>query len=143
MNCLAVVTELTLQPGESEVYNFTWNQVDDFGAPVPFGDYVVRSFVDSTPSLQEGSTAIGIVENTVVATVDTEKQLYTVGEIVALAITVMNIGNDPVTLTFGSCHTFYTVETAATGTVVYESDRHTFCTFIVTMVTLNPETPNR
>ncbi len=51
---------LTLQPGESKQFAFSWSQITDFGTQVPKGDYVVRSLIPSTPSLPEGQTLISI-----------------------------------------------------------------------------------
>jgi hypothetical protein len=55
-----IAPPLTLQPGESKQFAFSWSQITNFGTQVPKGDYVVRSLIPSTPSLPEGQTLISI-----------------------------------------------------------------------------------
>jgi hypothetical protein len=136
VGCPAVLTELTLQPGESQSYPFTWIQVDDGGAPIPPGDYVIRSVIPSTPALTDGSTEVPI-GLPIVATVETDKDQYLRGETVRIVVTVINTGTGPVTLNYGGCTAFFNVESAA-ASIVYQEKRHRICTLLATSWTSQP-----
>lgn len=59
--CGQMLTELTLQPGESASYSFTWNQVDDNKNQVPAPhQYVIRGIVLSWESVQPATKTITI-----------------------------------------------------------------------------------
>ncbi len=137
VGCLTIPTEITLQPGQSQSYPFTWNQVDDGGAPIPPGNYVIRSIIPSTPALTEGSVAVPI-GLPAVATVETDRDLYLRGETVRIVVTIINTGSETLTLNYSSgCKAFFNVETVS-GAVVYEWERHVGCTLLPTSLTLQP-----
>jgi hypothetical protein len=61
VGCLAIVTERTVQPGETVTYDFGWIQVDDAGQPVPApADYRIRGFLDSQEPVPDAFTTISI-----------------------------------------------------------------------------------
>lgn len=61
VGCLAIVTERTVQPGETVTYDFGWSQVDDAGQPVPApADYRIRGFLDSQEPVPDAFTTISV-----------------------------------------------------------------------------------
>ncbi|MBI1951325.1 MAG: right-handed parallel beta-helix repeat-containing protein, partial [Acidobacteria bacterium] len=61
VGCPAIVTERTVQPGETVTYDFNWTQVDDSGAPVPApADYRIRGFLDSAEFVPDAFTTISV-----------------------------------------------------------------------------------
>lgn len=61
--CGDAITYLTLSPGESRRYDFTWDQKDDGGRLVPLGqEYTIRArFFSSFPAPPTASTTISIL----------------------------------------------------------------------------------
>jgi hypothetical protein len=61
IGCPAVLTELPLQLGETARYDLSWNQMDDFGQPVPVpADYRIRGYFDSGEPVPDGFATISI-----------------------------------------------------------------------------------
>ena len=59
--CFFVFIQRTWQPGQTVIYNFTWQQVDDFGQQVPFpADYVIRGYMDSVETVPDALKTISI-----------------------------------------------------------------------------------
>ena len=60
--CFAVVTWLTLRPGEFTDYHFVWNQTDDAGNRVPApATYGIQGFIEGYESLLVAGAAVSIV----------------------------------------------------------------------------------
>lgn len=61
VGCLEIVTERTVQPGETVTYDFGWIKVDDAGQPVPApADYRIRGFLDSQEPVPDAFTTISV-----------------------------------------------------------------------------------
>ena len=59
--CLFVITQRTVQPGETVTYNFEWNQANDSGQQVPApADYRIRGFLDSGEFVPDAFTTISV-----------------------------------------------------------------------------------
>ncbi|MEE9231079.1 MAG: NosD domain-containing protein, partial [Acidobacteriota bacterium] len=62
-SCAAVVTTLTVEPGQTQVYSdFIWSQVDDAGNPVPLpSQFIVRGAMDDpSPPTPSDTTRIAV-----------------------------------------------------------------------------------
>ncbi len=139
VDCFFAFTELTLQPGQSELYSFAWSPLDDAGHPVPVpGDYVVRGYLDATESVPTGITTISIVTPRVDITVRTDRTLYALDETVQVAVTLTNRTAQVVTLHLpDACLLFFRVETPQ-GSPVYDLRFHAVCPAVLTTLTLQP-----
>jgi Periplasmic copper-binding protein (NosD)/Intracellular proteinase inhibitor/Bacterial Ig domain len=61
LGCFFVFIERTWQPGETVVYNFSWDQLNDFGQQVPFpANYVIRGYMDSVESVPDAERTISV-----------------------------------------------------------------------------------
>jgi len=61
VGCLAVETQLVLEPGASVVYPFMWNFADDSGRPVPSPQgYRIRASLGFPEALRTAATFVGL-----------------------------------------------------------------------------------
>jgi hypothetical protein len=61
VGCFFVLTSLTLTPGQSQAYQFSWRQINDAGALVPRpAEYVIRGFMDTAETDVNGLTRIAV-----------------------------------------------------------------------------------
>jgi len=61
VGCLAIETQLVLEPGASAIYPFEWGFVDDFGRPVPSPQvYRIRASLGYTEALRTATTFVGL-----------------------------------------------------------------------------------
>jgi hypothetical protein len=135
VGCLFVLTQITLQPGETRMFFFPWNLTDDAGAPVPApADYVIRGRILSSESVPTGFTT-RVIHTTTPRVRMQSRPLYALGEQVSFSIIATNYDSRALTLNVASgCLGSFTVETR-TGAVLYDDLRHLICgpTFSVTL----------
>ncbi len=127
VGCPAVLTDLTLQPGQRHAFFFNWNQVDDAGnsLPVP-DDYVIRGYLDSFEEVPDGfTTRPVIVPGTWVQVVT--KPIHAPGEQVRPFVDVRNGGTSTIILRSDTgCLASFTVEERS-GAILYDHARHADC----------------
>jgi Intracellular proteinase inhibitor/Bacterial Ig domain/Periplasmic copper-binding protein (NosD) len=139
VGCLAVLTQLVLQPGTSQSYPFFWGQVNDAGTPVPApGDYVIRGYFDNADVPTGLSTVSVVVPGALGLTIRADKTDYAGNETVHLTVTLTNRTAGAITLNFPTgCQAFFRVTTPV-GVLLYDQYWHAICPDALTSITLQP-----
>jgi hypothetical protein len=119
--CAPSFTELTVPPGESREFPFSWDQRDDGGALLLAGLYWAHGRFDA-PDVPRGRNWIYITgrELPVRTSVRTDREAYAAGETVTIFVGVSNISAAPVTLRFSDCQAHFVVESDA-GEILYSN----------------------
>ena len=127
VGCPFVFTQITIPPGETRSFPFSWNMTDDAGAPVPLpADYVLRGRILSVESIPTGF-ATSMIHTTAPRVRMQSKPQYASGEQVSFSIIATNFGSQPLTLDIASvCGASFTVESRS-GTVLYNDLQHLIC----------------
>jgi len=55
-----VISPFQLESGESLIYRYTWEQIDNSGKPVPPGKYLVWGEISTVPGISSGVKEIKI-----------------------------------------------------------------------------------
>lgn len=141
VGCPGIITQRTIQPNETVIYRFGWNQVDDSGAAVPApANYLIRGFLVSQEPVPDAFTTISLTQQApaLVTVAQTNKPDYVPGERVLITLRLTNQSASPVTLNFpSSCEAFFAVMDAS-GAVVYDDLQHAICFFVLTQRTVQP-----
>jgi len=127
VDCVLIATQITIQPGQTRSFPFSWNMTDDEGAPVPLpADYVLRGRILSVESLPEGF-ATSTIHTTTPRVRMISRPRYVPGEQVEFSIVATNWSSQPITLDIASiCGASFTVESRS-GTVLYDDLPHLTC----------------
>jgi hypothetical protein len=138
--CGDALTSLTLLPGESRVFPFTWNQLNDAGGPVPVNSaYTLRGYLKDSQPWPDGAREIRVSSGfRLHTTVRTDRFSYPPDQPVPISISVGNFGDTPVALHFpNGCQAHFVIETTM-GRVIYDRSLRQICSPSPTDLVLQP-----
>ncbi len=143
--CGQMFTNLTLRPGDTRIFSFSWDQVTDGGIPVqPFRSYRIQGILLSakpSPGLSAETTIFVMreaSESSLAFTARTNQATYVPGESANITVILTNIGLETIVMHFGSPCFVQFVVLDESRHAVYNSSKWWGCIQVLTDEILAP-----